>query len=53
MFANDEMGLFKRQVYLQDTNEIMLCIKLISVVRQSFPPHPVSGDLIIGALQAK
>lgn len=37
MFANYEMGLFKHQVYLQDTNEVVLCIKLISVVTQSFP----------------
>lgn len=51
MFVNQEMGLFKHQVLLQDTNEVMLSFRLISVVRYLFPP--VSGDLTRVALQVK
>jgi len=35
------MGLFISQVSLQGTNEVMLCFKIISVVRQSFPQYLV------------
>lgn len=41
MFVNQQMGLSKYQESLQDTNEVILSFRLISVFRHMFPQYLV------------